>query len=499
MAICCILTLGFVLTGCSGIINVTNSSAELIYNGNAATVVDGYLYYGNAYTDISSYTTVSELDAAKEISYLAVYNLNEERDAKGNNFTPNGNTKFNSELIASDYQFMFVLGDYIYYLKPDEHTYNSDGSYSQQFSYPILTSTKLDGTSQNAFYEFEYSVTQIEVLKYDGDYYVVALSGERLISIKLNSKGSGTATILAEGVTSAAIPDTEITSSTSSSTDWNGIIYYIATDDDSNITAGQVYVNNANSTKTISKHSGTVEFLYRKGNIIVYSYQNKTGHTWYYYNDVTSSTTTTVINLLDKYNLQATSASDISILTTNAGSAIIFQGNAGLMFKNSRGSFGGSGLITIQDADGNEISSYTLMFFNGTMGYLLDSNNIYEVDFTSATQTTSDGTTLTLTARTLLTMTNTIVTSGNFGGLYSYSDGYIYFYAQLEELSEAEEELISAEKEAAGIEESDEDDSSITDTDSGYYLYRVSINSGIYELIGTTTYEERHSDYVYTA
>ena len=74
--------------------------------------------------------------------------------------------------------------------------------------------------------------------------------------------------------------------------------------------------------------------------------------------------------------------------------------------------------------------------------------------------------------------------------------------AQLEELSDEEQELINSEKEAAGIEvNEDESDSAtaITETDAGYYLYRVNINNGVYELIGTTNYEERHSSYVYRA
>ena len=97
-----------------------------------------------------------------------------------------------------------------------------------------------------------------------------------------------------------------------------------------------------------------------------------------------------------------------------------------------------------------------------------------------------------------MTMTK-MVTSGE---LYSYDSGYIYYYAQLEELTDEEQEKINQEKIDAGMEvdtSEDGEDTVITDTDAGCYLYRVRINDGAYELIGTTNYEERHSDYVYKA
>ena len=108
MAICCFLTLGFILTGCATVSGIKNENTELIYSGNAAVMVSDYLYYGNSYTDISSYKTMDELNSAKNVSYLARYNFNNEREAKGNNFTPLGNEKVNSEVIATDYQFLVL-------------------------------------------------------------------------------------------------------------------------------------------------------------------------------------------------------------------------------------------------------------------------------------------------------------------------------------------------------------------------------------------------------
>ena len=496
MAICCFLTLGFILTGCATVGGIKNENTELIYNGNAGVMVSDYLYYGNSYTDISSYTSMSELNTAKNVSYLARYNFNETRNAKGQNFTPIGNEKVNSEAIATDYQFMFVLGDYIYFLRPDQHRYGADdGTSSYQFAYPVLTSSKLNGDKVNAFYTFEAEVSQIEVLKYEDNYYVVALAGDRLVSIRLNN-GGGSATVLAEGVTSAAIPETTRTSLKEQSSEWNGKIYYVATDEDSVTTINQINVNDANSNQTIlGKDNGTVTFLYRQNDIIVYSNQNQYSQTIVYYNDVGKSTSRDDVILIDNaHSLQSSTATNIEILN-GTSTTIIFDGDAGKQFKNTRG---GSGVITINDSSDTAISDYTTMFVNDRLAYIITSTNIYEVDLTQVAQSARDGGDLTLTARTIVTMTK-MVTSGE---LYSYDSGYIYYYAQLEELTEEEQEKINQEKIDAGIEvdtSGDSEDTAITDTDAGYYLYRVRINDGAYELIGTTNYEERHSDYVYKA
>ena len=495
MAICCFLTLGFILTGCATVPNIKNENTELIYNGNAGVMVSNYLYYGNAFTDISSYTSMSELNSAKNVSYLARYNFNSTRNAKGNNFTPIGNEKVNGEAIATNYQFMFVIGDYIYFLKPDEHRYGDNDSTSQQFSYPVLTSSRLNGDNLKEVYGFESAVSQIEVLNYDGSYYVVALAGENLVSVRLNGNGGGSATVLAEGVTSAAIPETSNTSLKEQSSDWNGKIYYVATDENENSTIYQINVNDAESRQTVyGKNNGTVTFLYRQNDIIVYSNQNQNSQTFVYFNDVSNVTSRDEIILVDtEHNLFTTSASNIDIVN-GVYDTIIFDGTNGKSFRNTRG---GSGTLTINDESGTAITDYTIMFVNDKNAYVYTSTNIYEVDLTKITQTNRNEN-ITIVARNIVTMTS-ITTSTD---LFSYDSGYIYYYAQLEELSDEEQELINSEKEAAGIEvNEDESDSAtaITETDAGYYLYRVNINNGVYELIGTTNFEERHSSYVYRA
>ena len=133
MVICCVLTFGLVLAGCSTS-NISNDQNGIIYNGNAGTIVSGYLYYGNAFADVSSFTDQASYDSSAKTAYLNRLNLNEERDAKGKNFSPNGNVVINSEeVIAHESQFMFVIDEHLYFAKPDEHSYYIEGNLEQHY------------------------------------------------------------------------------------------------------------------------------------------------------------------------------------------------------------------------------------------------------------------------------------------------------------------------------------------------------------------------------
>ena len=505
--ICCLLTFGLIFAGCSSVSSITNSYDGIIYNGNASVMVDGYLYYGNSYSDVSAYGTenTSDYDAAKATAYLARLNTNVERDAKGKNFTPNGNETVLNEVIAQDHQFMFVLGNYIYYLRPDTDKYIQDESSSQQFTYSMLCSIKLNGDSQRNIYQFESEVTEIEVLEFNGNYYVVALAGENLYSIRLDN-GKGRATTLSENVTSAAIPETYQKNLKTASDDWNGKIYFTVSNDDGTfVKFVDVTSTSSDDVVTISRNDSSVSFLDRKNDIIFYTNVDGT-QTRTYYNNVKNITNNDQIINGGKLLINDSSVSNIYVMNygTSLETIIFTDSSSNLRYKRTLNNpTSANGLFTIQDSDGNELSA-TVMFINDTNAYLISSTGIYEVSFAKLA---SGNVSEPLVARTVITMT-AIQTTGE---LYSFDGTYIYYYAQLEELSDEEQELIDKEKADAGIEEdtSDSEDSSdssdstaITDEDAGYYLYRVAVsntteNTTDYELLGTTSFDERHSSYVY--
>ena len=492
MAICCILTFGLVLAGCSTS-NISNDQNGIIYNGNAGTIVSGYLYYGNAFADVSSFSDQGDYDTSADSAYLSRLNLNNERDAKGKNFSPLGNEVVNSEeVVAHENQFMFVIGNYLYFTKPDEHSYYIDNNVEQHYDYTTLCSIALNGDDMKE-YDYQGVVEQIEVQEFNGNYYIIAFANDNLVVTKLNN-GNLDSRILATGVTSVAIPET---AEAGANDDWNGMIYYTTTNESDNEITRQISVEakNGDSAQTISSKNGTVSFLYRSNDYIVYTHtQNST--TRVYYNNVKSVTNND--NIISLNNILSYNSTISNAFLLNYGTSaemLIYDNSDGtLSFKNK---VGGSGTITLSDGSA-DIADYEIMFFDGSLAYLMSSTAIYEIDFAPLANVRTSYTSQSLTGRTIVSMT-AIQTAGT---LYSYDGDYIYYYAQLEELTDEEQELIDAEKEEAGIEISeDEEADAITTTDGGYYLYRARINNNgdtsFYELLGLTSYSERHSDYVY--
>ena len=493
MAICCILTFGLVLAGCATVSSIPNDYNGIIYNGNAGTIVSGYLYYGNAFADVSSFSDQGDYDTSADSAYLSRLNLNNERDAKGKNFSPLGNEVVNSEeVVAHENQFMFVIGNYLYFTKPDEHSYYIDNNVEQHYDYTTLCSIALNGDDMKE-YDYQGVVEQIEVQEFNGNYYIIAFANDNLVVTKLNN-GNLDSRILATGVTSVAIPET---AEAGANDDWNGMIYYTTTNESDNEITRQISVEaeNGDSAQTISSKNGTVSFLYRSNDYIVYTHtQNST--TRVYYNNVKSVTNND--NIISLNNILSYNSTISNAFLLNYGTSaemLIYDNSDGtLSFKNK---VGGSGTITLSDGSA-DIADYEIMFFDGSLAYLMSSTAIYEIDFAPLANVRTSYTSQSLTGRTIVSMT-AIQTAGT---LYSYDGDYIYYYAQLEELTDEEQELIDAEKEEAGIEVSeDEEADAITTTDGGYYLYRARINNNgdtsFYELLGQTSHVERHSDYVY--
>lgn len=489
MILCCILSFGFVLAGCSTVSMVTNDNSELIYNGNAGVTIGDYLYFGNAYNEVSSLTDLAGLRDVRKSSYLARINL-ENVDAKGQNFTPNGVEKVNSEAIANENQFMFAIGNYIYYLKPDIHRYTNEEGASYQFNYSVLCSVKLNGDGNREIYTYQGEVNEIEVLKYDGNYYVVAYAGESLFVTRLNN-GRGSTKILGERVTSVAIPSTKGAELDGYTDEWNGMIYFTDSDENSVSRVKEIAVtaSDAEEAMVVGDKNGTVSFVYRQNDLIFYTYTSGSITRTYYNNvkDLSGEFYRNNIILVDNaHEFSTATISNVFVIQYGTSlETVIYTANESIYYKNT---MNGSGEVSISDAEGTDLSSATIMVVDDRLAYLITSTGIYEVDFARLALGNGD---ISLTAtKTLATMTSINT------GVYSYDGDYIYFYAGLEALTDEEQELIDKEKEEAGIEVSDEEED-ITSLDSGVYLYRVSISTGATQLLGVTNYEERHSSYVY--
>ena len=493
MVLCCIFSLGFVLAGCSTVGMIQNDSNELIYNGNAGVTIGDYLYYGNAYNEVSSLSDLSGLNDVKKSSFLARINL-ENIDAKGQNFTPNGVEKvIKEEAIAQENQFMFAIGNYIYYLKPDIHRYTTDDGAEYQFGYSVLCSVKLDGNSNREIYTYQGEVTEIEVVKNGDNYYVVAFAGDKLFATKLNN-GNGSTKVLGEGVTSVAIPNTNNTSAAGYTDEWNGKIYFTATIDDvTSVKEIAVDADDADEATIIGDKNGTVSFVYRQNDLIFYTYTSGSTTRTYYNNvkDLTGDYYQNDIIMVDgEHDFNSATISNVYVMQYGTShETVIYTANSNVYYKNQTG----SGRVTISDGT-NDLTTATVVAIDDRDAFVMSSTGIYEVDFASLT--TAKGDVSLNSTKTLITMT-TIDTT-----LYGFDGEYIYFYAGLEALTDDEQELINDKKEAAGIEISDEEED-ITTLDDGTYLYRVSVQGAdgqcASQLLGITDYAERHSSYQYKA
>ena len=500
MVLCSVLTFGLVLAGCSTVGMIENTSNELIYNGNAGVNVSNYLYFGNAFNKVESLTDLSSLNDVKSSSFLARINL-EDIDAKGQNFTPNDVEKvIASEAIGQENQFMFAIGDYIYYLKPDVHVYYTGDDSSYQFGYSVLCSVRLDGDKNREIYTYQGAVSNIEVLKYGDRYYVVTYAGSNLFVTRL-SNGTGTTHTLGENVTSVAIPETTLTATSGNSSEWNGMIYFTSTDDDSNTIVSQVKVDatSASDAETVGNKNGVVNFVYRQNDLIFYTHDS-TGAT--YFNNVKNLTPeladdeqksgaykNNIILIDNSHLLSRPTVSNIHVLRYGNSDyqTIIYTANSTLNYKNNFNG-GGSGTFTITSGT-TDLSSATVIAISGNLVYLSTSSGIYEADISKVTRSNGE---VSVSAREIVSRESEDINTT----LTSYDGEYIYFYAGLEALTEDEQELINAEKEEAGIEISEEEED-IASLDDGVYLYRVSIDYGEIQLLGITEYEERHSSYRY--
>ncbi len=476
--LCCVLGLGFLLGGCATVGSIQNSNNELIYNGNSAVMVDGYLYYGNAFSDISAFSSDKDYKNAAKLGYLARLNTNIDLEAKSEDYSPKNVEKVAGEVAGFSNDFMFVLGNYIYYATPNrQKALDSDGNAGNYYNYTTIYRSKLNGDGKAKLYTTNGEVSQIEVLKYDGNYYIVMLAGTDLIKIKVGNNVS--ASVVAEDVTSVAIPKTYQQDKAGSTLDWNGYIFYTTTrtDEDNTDISGsdvkRVLVSGGDAEVVFHEQGTTVTFVGREKDVLFYT---KTGHeTEVFMADLTNDNSKNAFMNNGKLFFASSSISDINLVSTgNVDYGYIFTNSSGkLMFVDVRNNK--SGAVTLQ-SEGTDVSDYNVLFISGRTVYLSTTTAIYKAELSSLF---NGGNSTVIACETVVTMT--AIYDGN---LYAFDGTYVYYYAKLEEV-ETEEDSDTAEE---------------AETDDNYYLYRTKASKSseadagkAYELLGKTQIESRQS------
>ncbi|MDE6583193.1 MAG: hypothetical protein K2K31_00895 [Clostridia bacterium] len=460
----CLMGFIFLFTGCGTVDPIVNNDDELIYNGNSVVNIDGYLYYANSFKSYKELTSDDDYNSSVANSYLARLNTNVNLEAKDKDHSPKTVENVSPEIAGQENGFMFTLGDHIYYTTPNrKEGRDENGTVTHFYNYIAFYRSNLNGDGKNLFYTADAEVSEIEVLKSNGQYYIVMLVGSRLVKIQIG-KDIGNVVTLAENVTSVAMPETYEKNNTATSIDWNGYIYY-TTD------AGAYRVNlvDGSSRKMVNSN---ITFIDRHKDVLFFTESGNT--TSVCYANVTDGNSSFAITNNKQYLSGLSSISDINMISVKKNTqGGVEVSDLGFTFVYSGSlyacKFGQNPVkLTLNDSEGNTLSNFKIVeVFDGAV-YLSTETGLYKIDLNGIYSETNKSKTLTVT--TLAKMTKVYVETN----LTSFDGKYLYYFATLE-----------------GLEENGEVQ---TVEDQTFYLYRVNISGTEgYQLLSLTSSDDRHS------
>jgi len=464
--LCGFLGICFLVTGCATVGNIKNNEEELIHNGTSVVTVSDHVYFGNSIASYSEFNTDADYKQSAKNAYLARIDGNDVV-SESKDFSPENTKKVNSEVVGQDKSFMFALGKYVYFTTPNRKKVREEDGTKYYFNYTTLYRTALNGDGQKELYTTNGEVSQIEVLKADGNYYVVMLAGKNLVKVKIT--GGVDVEVLADDATSVALPETYEMDNVGSTLDWNGYIYYTTAKESTNASGNLIKrVSIANGEiETMYHNDTTVTFVDRERDVVFFTENSET-----YKIDLSADVTKNAFINGTKQKLYAeASVSNINLIATQAAEyGYVFMNSANTLVYQSKDASKG-GAIAFKNA-GEAISGYKLLQVSGRTVYLGTTTAIYRADL-SALFAGANGN-VEVECETVVKMTNI-----HDGTMVGFDHNYVYFYAQLQEV-EAEE-----------VEESEE-----TEADTNYYLYRASIrilDETKHELLSKVKDESRHS------
>ncbi len=514
--ICCILSLGFVLMGCGNDAVTISANDVLYYNGPSAAIVGDYLYFGNGmnenYTTADSLgTTSSNYNAAKGLAYLAKLNVNAEKlSSKGIDYSPKGVSKIGDEVAtytnaSGINSFTFVIGNYVFYAAPNNWE-TSGGQFN--FGWTSIYRSRFDGSNKKEIYstrDLKAAVTKIEVLKYNGKYYLMMLAGTNLV--KLNLENGGTQVL--KDVTSVAMPKTYQSTRLGSTTDWNGILYFTKSSENDNVYYNDVYsISMADLSKKPTKiealtgagKGGAVTFIdrevgYVRSELVDEVFFTRDGSTY-------KMTRRTEQKLEDGQMKEKVFYDTPEFVSNNALSGAKIYRVVGEETVGGATQFISKGYIYTTGSEvhyvENSSADKTINFVNennesisfsqvvsvdGTWVVLLGGNNVYRAEISKFINGTAES----VDAKTVVSMETGIFTEQLMA---SYDRNYVYYYAKLNPI----------EAEDADGETSDD---KTGNDDTNYYFCRSSLDESQYfdeatqaenyQFLGVTQTGYRHS------
>ena len=429
-----IFAVALLLTGCATVSDIFDENGqpyyfeEVEYFGGQVAQIGSHLYFANGYSDSSA--DDFDYSTASQTGYLARINLGQsftfdEEATDTNNSSPLGSEKVSDRFVGYQNQNMFAYGSYLYFTSTNTHRTDE---LQNDYSRVTLLRVKFNGDGLQEIYTTRFDDnSQISVQKgSDGNYYYVicAQNSEeeyQLSSIRIGDS-LGENTILAENIESYAIAD--------ANSSFKNVVY-TTTNDDGEIEIKAVDFANGQITVYSYPQSSEITLLDRVGDVVFYSVDTDISDVEIYQKNITQS------NNFDATGRFYSDDSISNVMATEDGFAFITE-NGSLVYKTLNG------------------TSKVLISSDTTFDVLFEENGwIY---YSTSTQINRIGV---LSGETQNVVTMTSIISGTYG----ISDGYIYFFAQ--------------------IEQTDSESSDTEEVDENYYLYRAPLSgNGAYQLIG---------------
>ena len=460
--LCGILGVAFLATGCATVSNIKNSSKEIVYNGNAAVMVDGYLYYGNSFADFTAFKEDKDYTDSAKLSYLARLNTNINLAAKSGKYSPKEVETVEEEVVGQANGFVFALGEYVYYVTPKrEQETNSDNKLEYKFSHSKIYRSKLNGDKKKELYTTTDDISKIEVLKCGKQYYIVFLAGKNLVKINLDNDAKSTT--IAKNVTSVALPKTYEKNKEQAKLDWNGYVYYTTEKEDTvnNLTGtilSKIKLSGGSAAQVGFIEGKTISLVGRERDVIFYTIDSKT------YMLDTNKAGQIVLNS-PSYLFYNGSISNINLVASRERvCGYLFGDGDNLLYKTADGD------IAVLTFKKDDTTLSTVSFVNGRDVYFETTTGIYRADLSQVTITNGEGQNVECEEIVKMTAIKENITA--------FDGKYVYFYAQLEDA---------------------EEDEKITGKDANYYLYRVNVGKkaedgkDAYQLLSLTKTKARHS------
>lgn len=433
-----IFSVALLLTGCATVSNVYDKNGnpiyfdEISYFGGQVAKIGDYLYYANGYTDASGDSF--DYDQAAKTGYLSRIDLSKDfvfdseiEDSNKKDSSPENIEKVSDRFVGYQNQDMFALGSYLYFTSTNTH---KTSSLEYDYSRVTLFRVAFNGDNLKEIYTTRYDdKSEITVQKgSDGNYYYIICAQNsdeeyELSSIKIGDN-IGERKVLAQSVESFVMPDENSTIKE---------ILYTTTNDDGEIEIKSV--NFANSQTKDFSYSENIEIslVDRCGDIVFYTADKLNADIEVFYKDLT---------LTDNHfdgDKRFYSADSISKVMKVGEGYCFLSSNGSLIYKTLDGS--SKKIISSEE-------TFDLLFENNGWIYYSTTTEINRISVVD------------LSEENVVTMTEIV------SGTYGFSDGYIYYFAKLENQTSSDTE---------------------ESTDENYYLYRAPIDGTMnYQLIGKT-------------